>query len=105
MEMTSEQKLSFYGEYLNEFKDEDVYRIVKEVIEHTPTIFFGASTSSTGKYHPQATNGLMGLVKHSVAVMLTAKEFLTNDTVLNIFGIWKALKLNCNKDTVNSLSY
>jgi len=87
MKMTDEQKLSVYGSYLNIFKTPEIKLIVEEIIKHTPTIFFGASTSSTGKYHPNATNGVMGLVKHSIAVMLTAEDLMKNETIMETFGL------------------
>ena len=87
MEMTNEQKLSVYGDYLNRFKNKTVREIVEGVIINTPTVFFGASTSSTGKYHPLATNGIMGLVKHSVAVMLTAEDMMRNETIMEVFEL------------------
>lgn len=85
MRLSNKDKLEMYGDYLNEFKNPVVNRIVKKVIVNTPTIFFGVSTSSTGKNHPSATNGVAGLVKHSVATMLIAKDMLRNDTMLWIF--------------------
>lgn len=87
MQLTNKQKIGTYGEYLREFKIPLVQQILKEIIINTPTIYFGASTSSTGKYHPEATNGLAGLVKHSVAVMLTAKEMLNNETMMTVFNM------------------
>lgn len=85
--MNSIQKLSVYRDFLNVFTDPIIEKIVKDIIVATPTIFFGASTSSSGKYHPEATNGLMGLVKHSIAVMLTAQDLLRNETIIKIFGL------------------
>ena len=87
--LTPKQKLQTYGEFLKEFKNPTIQLILKEIIINTPTIYFGASTSSTGKYHPLATNGLSGLVKHSVAVMLTAKDLLENETVSAVFRLNK----------------
>lgn len=85
MNLTDKQKLATYGGHLRVFKIPVIQKIVKEIIVHTPTIYFGASTSSTGKYHPLATNGLSGLVKHSTAVMLSAKDLLDNETVSMVF--------------------
>lgn len=85
MELTSKQKIETYGKHLNEFKHPVIKNIVEKVIVNTPTIYFGASTSSTGKHHPKATNGLTGLVKHSVATMLTAKELLANEIIMSVF--------------------
>lgn len=85
--MNSIQKLAVYGDFLDVFTDPFIEKIVKDVIVETPTIFFGASTSSSGKYHPIATNGTMGLVKHSMAVMLTAQDLLRNDTIMKIFEL------------------
>lgn len=87
MELTGKQKLATYGKHLKTFKNPTIVKILREIIVNTPTIYFGASTSSTGKYHPLATNGLTGLVKHSTAVMLTAKDLLDNQTVRMIFNM------------------
>lgn len=85
--MNDNQKLGVYGAHLANFKNPLISKIVKDIIIHTPTLFFGASTSSTGKYHPLATNGVMGLVKHSVAVMLIAKDLLGNKTITSVFRL------------------
>lgn len=92
--MNDIQKLSIYGDFLNVFTDPIIEKIVKDIIVATPTIFFGASTSSSGKYHPEATNGLMGLAKHSMAVMLTAQDLLRNDTITKIFGLEDLSKID-----------
>lgn len=85
--MNNNQKIEIYGNHLDNFKNPLIKEIVEEVIIHTPIIFFGASTSSSGKYHPLATNGVMGLAKHSLATMLTANDLLRNDTIMKIFGL------------------
>lgn len=85
--MNNEQKLSVFGAYLDVFKIPEIKEIVNEVIINTPILYFGASTSSTGKYHPSATNGIMGLVKHSVAVMLIAQDSFRNDVIMSTFGL------------------
>lgn len=92
--MNSIQKLAVYGDFLNVFTNPLIEKIVKNIIVETPTIFFGASTSSSGKYHPKATNGLMGLVKHSIAVMLTAQDLFRNETIIKIFGLEDLSKID-----------
>lgn len=87
MKMTIEQKLEVFESVLDKFKDPDIRHIVIGIIKETPTIFFGTSVSSSGKYHPKETNGLMGLAKHSIAVMLTAEELLSNKTVVKSMGL------------------
>jgi len=66
----------------------------RKIIINTPTIYFGASTSSTGKHHPKVVNGLTGLVRHSVATMLTAKEFLGNDIIMKVFQMSELSELD-----------
>lgn len=85
--MNNKQKLSAFGVHLDVFKIPEIKEIVNDVIINTPTLYFGASTSSTGKYHPLATNGVMGLVKHSVAVMLIAQDLFRNDVIMSVFGL------------------
>ena len=98
MKLTNKQKIHTYGKHLKVFKIPVVQKIVKEIIENTPTIYFGSSTSSTGKYHPLATNGLSGLVKHSTAVMLIAKDMLENETITKVFNMSNLSDLD--KETV-----
>lgn len=92
--MNNTQKLKAFGVHLENFKHPIIKGIVKNIIINTPTFFFGASTSSTGKYHPLATNGVMGLVKHSVAVMLTAQDMFRNDTIMSVFGLSELSELD-----------
>lgn len=94
MIMTDNQKLEVYGDLLDVFEGTPLEYIVKEIIKETPTIFFGMSVSSSGKYHPKQTNGLMGLVKHSIAVMKTANDFLDNETILKSMGFTKLSELD-----------
>lgn len=94
MKLTDKQKLETYGECLKEFKYPVIQNIVEKIIINTPTIYFGASTSSTGKHHPKVVNGLTGLVRHSVATMLTAKEFLDNDIIMKVFQMSELSELD-----------
>lgn len=94
MKLTDKQKLETYGEFLKEFKYPVIQNIVEKIIINTPTIYFGASTSSTGKHHPKVVNGLTGLVRHSVATMLTAKEFLDNEIIMKVFQMSELSELD-----------
>ena len=92
--MNDIQKLSVYGDFLDKFTNPWIEKIVKDIIIATPTIFFGASTSSSGKFHPLATNGTMGLVRHSIAVMLTAEDLFRNDTIMKMFNLEELTQLD-----------
>lgn len=88
LKLDSNTKLDFYGNLINEnIMSREVKDIVEGIIKVTPSVFFVSPTSSSGKYHPKVANGVSGLLKHSVAVMLNAKELLDNDTILNAIGI------------------
>lgn len=86
--LSDETKLAFYGDLIEDnFKNEDIKNMIEAVVKVTPSIFFVSPTSSTGKYHPKEVNGLSGVFKHSVAVLLNAKDLLDNDTLLKFLGI------------------
>lgn len=86
MIITDKQKLEIYGDLLSKFTNKTVSKIVRDIITETPTIFFGMSVSASGKYHPKETNGLMGLVKHSIAVLMTTEELMANTVIMSTLG-------------------
>lgn len=52
------------------------YCVAKYLDNCVPSYFFEVSASSSGKYHPQYTLGVGGLVRHTKAVVKLAEELM-----------------------------
>lgn len=62
---------------INMIKDEDLRNVVYSYMaEATPDYFWTDGASSSGKYHPQFSQGEGGLVRHTKAVVMFADELL-----------------------------
>ena len=62
---------------LNLIVCEDLRSAVREfLIDGTPDYFWTDGASSSGKYHPQFSQGVGGLVRHTKAVVMFAEELL-----------------------------
>lgn len=57
--------------------DEELRMVVKAyLLERVPDHFWEDGASSSGKYHPQFSQGVGGLVRHTKAVVMFAEELL-----------------------------
>ncbi|MDU6336058.1 MAG: hypothetical protein E6594_09720 [Clostridium sporogenes] len=52
-------------------------------LNQLPDYFYEVAASSTGKYHPQYTQGEGGLVRHTIAAVRIAEELFSNETIQN----------------------
>ncbi|NFS06288.1 hypothetical protein FDE99_00555 [Clostridium botulinum] len=52
-------------------------------LKNLPDYFYEVAASSTGKYHPQYTQGEGGLVRHTIAAVRIAEELFRNETIQN----------------------
>ena len=69
--------INFFSRELDLIVDEDLRMIVKAYLdERTPAYFWMDGASSSGKYHPEFSQGVGGLVRHTKAVVMFAEELL-----------------------------
>lgn len=58
-------------------KNEDYQKFIEHYLEtYVPDYFWEIGASSSGKYHPQFSQGQGGLVRHTKAVVMFAEELL-----------------------------
>lgn len=57
---------------INLIIDSKIKEFTKHVLEKAPLYFWVVSSSSSGKYHPEQSNGEGGLVRHTKAVVYFA---------------------------------
>lgn len=70
-----------FNRELNLIQDEDLQMAVKGYLEtKAPKYFWDVGASSSGKYHPQFSQGTGGLVRHTKAVVMFAEELLRLST-------------------------
>ena len=70
-------KAEHFSHELALIADEELARMVSLFLEErVPTYFWTDGASSSGKYHPQFSQGKGGLVRHTKAVVLFAEELL-----------------------------
>ena len=69
--------MKLFEREINLIVDEDLRMAVKSYMEErTPDYFWTDGASSSGKYHPQFSQGKGGLVRHTKAVVMFAEELL-----------------------------
>ena len=66
--MTRGEKISVFINELNYIKDDNLNAFAKELIANAEDYFFTVPASSSGKYHPQFSLGVGGLVRHTRCV-------------------------------------
>lgn len=71
------KNIKLFERELNLIINEDLQSAVKYyLLEATPDYFWTDGASSSGKYHPQFSQGEGGLVRHTKAVVMFAEELL-----------------------------
>lgn len=69
--------IKLFERELNLIQDEELRMVVKTyLVERVPDYFWEDGASSSGKYHPQFSQGIGGLVRHTKAVVMFAEELL-----------------------------
>lgn len=70
-------KSKYFEREINLIQDEDYRMFVKYYLDnYVPDYFWEIGASSSGKYHPQFSQGEGGLVRHTKAVVMFAEELL-----------------------------
>jgi len=70
-------KSKYFEREIALIKNEDYRKFIKHYLEtYVPNYFWEIGASSSGKYHPQFSQGEGGLVRHTKAVVLFAEELL-----------------------------
>ena len=71
------RNIKLFEREINLIVDEELRMAVKSYMdEETPNYFWTDGASSSGKYHPQFSQGVGGLVRHTKAVVMFAEELL-----------------------------
>ena len=71
------RNMKLFEREINLIVNEDLRMAVKSYMdEATPDYFWTDGASSSGKYHPQFSQGMGGLVRHTKAVVMFAEELL-----------------------------
>ena len=71
------RNMKLFEREINLIVNEDLRMAVKSYMdEETPDYFWTDGASSSGKYHPQFSQGIGGLVRHTKAVVMFAEELL-----------------------------
>ena len=71
------QKSKYFENEIELIQNEDYRMFVRYYLEHyCPSYFWEIGASSSGKFHPQFSQGEGGLVRHTKAVVLFAQELL-----------------------------
>lgn len=71
---------------LNQIVDKKIRDFTEHVLQQAPKYFWTVPSSSSGKYHPEQSNGEGGLVRHTKAVIYFAVKLCD---VYSVVGIEK----------------
>lgn len=66
---------------LSYIKNERIKENASILIDKIPEYFYLEAASSTGKYHPEFSLGVGGLLRHTKAAVRIAKELLDNESI------------------------
>lgn len=70
-------KSKYFEREIALIKNEDYRKFIEHYLEtYVPKYFWEIGASSSGKYHPQFSQGKGGLVRHTKAVVMFAEELL-----------------------------
>ncbi len=75
------EKFEYFKKELTYIKNEKIRNSCKTMVNLLPDYFFEIPASSTGKYHPEFTLGVGGLVRHVKAAVRIAKDLLDNPII------------------------
>ena len=70
------ERLNIVQPVLNTFENDDIKDFSIVLLDNLPEYIWSVPASSTGKYHPQYSLGLGGLMRHQVAVVRFLNFFL-----------------------------
>ena len=76
-------KVEYFNKEYTYIKDDKIREDLKQLVSKLPDYFFEVQASSTGKYHPEFTTGMHGLVKHTKVAVRIAYELLENPGINN----------------------
>ena len=65
----TEQQSNMVTPILETIVNEDIREFAKVLVEGLPAYIWEVGASSTGKYHPQYSHGIGGLMRHQIAVV------------------------------------
>lgn len=85
----TEEQLKFVEPILNTFENNDIKEFAVEILNNIPSYIWDVGASSSGKYHPTYTLGVLGLMKHQVAVVRFINFFFELEQYQNRFDTRK----------------
>ena len=72
----TQERLNMVQQVLNTFENNDIKDFAITLLDNLPEYIWSVPASSTGKYHPQYSLGLGGLMRHQIAVVRFLNFFL-----------------------------
>lgn len=84
------KKHLYFEREINLIKDEELRSFIADYLDkNVPAYFWTDGASSSGKYHPQFSQGEGGLVRHTKAVVMFAEELLRMSSFMYMKDRWK----------------
>lgn len=83
-----ETKIMFTKE-LETIEDMHLREFTRFALSNAPKYFYSIGASSSGKYHPQFSQGEGGLVRHTKAVLMFCNELLNMSPYYELPPLWK----------------
>lgn len=80
-------KIEQFTKELSYIKDERIKEDAKYLINQLPDYFFEIAASSTGKYHPEYSLGVGGLLRHTKAAVRIGFELLNDPVIGNKYTV------------------
>lgn len=74
---------------LETIEDMHLREFTRFALSNAPKYFYSIGASSSGKYHPQFSQGEGGLVRHTKAVLMFCNELLNMSPYYELSPLWK----------------
>lgn len=83
--MDINEKKELLKEFFDSVQNEDVKNFMEQCVEVIPNYWYEVPASSTGKYHPEYSQGNGGLMRHTIALLRFFDRFARNSTFTGEF--------------------
>lgn len=82
----TEERMKLVEPILNTFENDDIKEFAIVLLDNLPEYIWSVPASSTGKYHPQYSLGLGGLMRHQIAVVRFLNFFFELEQYQNVIN-------------------
>lgn len=81
-----DRRSAIFNSILDTMENPEYKKLLEDMLETFPNYFWEVSASSTGKFHPEFSQGVMGLARHTCALVRILNYVLSIDCFKNLYS-------------------